>query len=316
MMIHSTDEISAAHHKILIWSDGQNGLQCIPLGGYETRQDSVLKLLKAAERNHPLDAFGPSLIHTEDRPVSKAQDGYRSYAFCTAPGYVDVPVPDFVLWGWPEVGIDDFDETCRRLAAAGEHPAELDAVGWIGSCHTHPVRSLLYRLGQEHPNLLDIQRVEWVQAPSGKQLSTSAGNALSLPEQVHRWGALVDLEGAGYSGRLKLLLHSGRPVLIQDRPWREWYWEGLVAWENYVPVKRDLSDLVPRARWVQDNWQEAARIGRAGQELARRVLTRASAVTQWARTLSSAAQTPSNAWASPVLLEALTPVLRKYGVPR
>jgi hypothetical protein len=315
MIIHSPEECPAAIDKIVVWCDGRNGLQCVPFGGYETRQESVLRLLEAAERHGPLDALGPLLIHTNDQPISTTEDGYRTYAFCTAPGYVDVPVPDFVFCRWPEVGIDDFDETCRDVAAAGVHQAELDAVGWIGNIQSHPVRGVLYRLGREHPDLLDIHRVEWVRVASRTQLSSAAGNALSLPEQARRWGALIDVEGGAYSGRLKVLLHSGRPVLVQDRPWREWYWDRLVPWVNHIPVKRDLSDLVSRAQWVKDNREEATRIGQAGQQLARNLLTRPSAVEQWARTLSDAAQTPADAWAPPLLLEVLIPVLRQFGVP-
>jgi len=315
MIIHRTDELPAAHDKIVVWSDGRSGLQCVPFGGYETRQESVLSLLEAAERDHTLDALGPLLIHTNDQPVSTVRDRYRSYAFCTAPGYVDVAVPDFVFWRWPEVGIDDYDETCRAVAAAGEHPAERDVVGWIGTTQSNPARAVLHRLGQEHPDLLDIRSVEWVRDPSRLQLSSAAGNALSLPEQANRWGALIDVEGGAYSGRLKLLLHSGRPVLIQDRPWQEWFWDELVPWENHIPVRRDLSDLIARARWVKKHAEEAAQIGRAGQALAQRLLTRTAAVERWARTLSEAARTPAKSWAPPALLEALTPVLGHVGVP-
>lgn len=312
MIIHTTEEIPALIDKILIWSDGRNGLQCVPFGGYETRQDAVLSLLEAAARHRTFSDFGPLLIDAGDKPVSTVADGHPSWTFCTADGYVDVAVPDFVFCRWPEVGIDDYDETCRSVAAAGQQPAELDVVGWIGNGLSHPVRGVLHQLSLDHPDLLDVQRVEWVRVAEQQQLSSSAGNALSLPEQAQRWGALIDVEGGAYSGRLKILLHSGRPVLIQDRPWHEWFWDELVAWENHIPVRRDLSDLVSRAQWVKDNREEAASIGRAGQEMAQRVLTRTSAVEQWARTLADAVPSQPDAWAPPALLEALAPVLRRF----
>jgi hypothetical protein len=314
MIIHSTEELPAALDKIVIWSDGRNGLECVPFGGYETRQQSVLSLLEAAERQHPVGAFGPLLIHTNDQPISAREDGYRAYAFCTAEGYADVAVPDFVFCRWPEVGIDDYDETSRAMAGAGADAAELNVVGWIGNTLSHPIRGVMHKIGQEHPDVLDVRGVEWVRVPSRLQLDSAAGNALSLPEQVRLWGSLIDVEGGAYSGRLKLLLHSGRPVLIQDRPWHEWFWNELVPWENHIPVQRDLSDLVQAARWVKENPQEAARIGQAGQQLARRVLTRASAIEQWTRILADAAGQPANAWAPPNLLQAITPVLSRLGV--
>jgi len=63
-------------------------------------------------------------------------------------------------------------------------------------------------------------------------------------------------------------------VLVQDRPWHEWYWRSLVPMEHVIPVRRDLSDLVDAARWVRANPEQAAEIGRAGQEPTQRLLTR------------------------------------------
>ena len=314
MIIHDVEPVRPVNHKLVLWKNGHDGMHAISLGGFETRHQSVLTLLDQAEEQHGAPAFGPLVIHTDDRPIAAVADSWCSYAFCTAAGYRDVPVPDFVFDGWPQAGIDEFDETTSSMAGVGTRPAELPVVGWIGSCNTNPVRSVLQRLGQEHPDLLDVHHVDWVQGPQAR-LQTSAGNHLSLSEQVRRWRALLDVEGHGYSGRLKLLLHSGRPVLVQERPWREWYWDSLVPMEHYVPVRSDLSDLLDRARWVQENPHEAEQVGRSGQQLAQQLLTRASAVARWSRTLSFAARTKVEEWAPQPLRDDLIPVLRQLDAP-
>ena len=314
MIRHRVDDLPSVRDSLVLWR-GAEGLQALSLGGFQSRHDAVLDLLEQADREHVVPDFGPVLVHTLDRPVSTAAQPWRSYAFCTADGYRDVPVPDFVFGGWPEVGIDDYDETCWAVQAAGDEPAELPVTGWIGSVQTHPVREVLLRLGHEHPDLLDASPVDWLPGPALGALQSAGGNALTLDAQARRWSALLDVEGKGYSGRLKLLLHTGRPVLVQDRPWREWFWDSLVPMEHYVPVRRDLSDLVPQARWVQQHPQEAAEIGRAGQKLAQQLLTRRSAVERWARVLSDAAgHHPAHDWAPGALLAELEPVLRRLGV--
>ena len=315
MITHALGPLPPVRHKVVLWKDVHDGLHALSIGGFETRHQSLLTLVDQADHDATGSEFGPLLIHTDDRPISKAGDGWRSYAFCTASGYGDVPVPDFVFDRWPQAGIDGFDETTSGMAAAGNQPAELPVVGWIGNCHTNAVRGVLRRLSREHPDLLDVHHVDWVQDPSQDRLKTSAGNHLSLPEQVRRWSALLDVEGHGYSGRLKLLLHSGRPVLVQDRPWREWYWDSLLPMEHYIPIQSDLSDLVDAARWVQRNRQEAERIGRSGQELAQQLLTRTAAIERWARTLSIAAQNRTDRWAPQSLQEHLVPVLCELGAP-
>ena len=97
---------------------------------------------------------------------------------------------------------------------------------------------------------------------------------------------------------------------------REWFWDSLVPMEHYVPVRRDLSDLVARARWVQSHPQEAAAIGRAGQKVAQQLLTRRSAVERWAGVLAGACGQPRDGWAPVALQDALEPVLRRLGVDR
>ncbi len=302
-------------HKLVVWKTERDGLQALSVGGFETRHESVLATLEQADLQHGSPPFGPMLVHTDDRPISAAANGWRAYAFCTAAGYTDLPVPDFVFGGWPQVAIDDFDETAWSISAAGDLPPARCVVGWIGSCHTHPVRWRLYELGRQNPDLLDVHHVEWVQDPSHRRLASAAGNQLSLPEQAARWSALLDVEGLGYSGRMKLLMHSGRPLLVQDRPWREWFWDALVPMEHYIPVRSDLSDLVDHARWVLENPHEAARIGSAAQKVAQQLLTRASAAEQWGRYLAIAATSDSSSWAPDAVREELSPLLRRLGAP-
>jgi hypothetical protein len=310
MRLHDR-QIAGLTNKLVVWNDAE--LNCLSVTGWERRHDAVARLLEQVERDHQLPPCGPLLVQTTDHPVTSRRSAWRSFAFCTAEGYADIAVPDFVFGGWPEVGIDDYDQTCRDLVVTGEQPAQRPVTGWIGSLATHPVRPLLHQLGRQHPDVLDVRQVEWAPDPFNGAHGTAVGSKLSMPEQVALWSALLDVQGTGYSGRLKMLLHSGRPVLVVDRPWREWFWDHLEPMTHYIPVRRDLSDLVDKARWVQDHREEAAAIGRAGQRLAQRLLTRSSAVAEWARILSNAANLAPAPWAPPKVRAVLAPTLRGLG---
>jgi hypothetical protein len=48
-----------------------------------------------------------------------------------------------------------------------------------------------------------------------------------MEDQVATYRYMIDVEGAGYSGRFKMLLHTKRVVLLQDRPWREWFFDDI-----------------------------------------------------------------------------------------
>jgi hypothetical protein len=286
MVIHTAAPTEQFHEKLVIWkTDGV--LLALNLRGYETRNESVLRLIDRADREHALPDFAPLMVHTGDQPANPGDPTWRSLAFSTAEGYEDVPVPDFLFDGWPQVGLGDYEAACATAAAAGATEPATAYLGWIGNCDTHPSRWELHRIGAEHPDLFEIVHVTWVpDHASGGPLTTAAGNQMTLEEQVRRWSLLFDIEGRGWSARLKLLLHSGRPVLVQERPWHEWFWPALRPMEHYVPVRRDLSDLVERARWAREHPGHATRIGRAGQAFAREHLTRSAAVGVWAQTLA------------------------------
>lgn len=271
---------------LLVW---KHGTLCFrDLGGCHSRHRSVLRLIAQADREHGLPDFSPVLISSADRPVNR-DPAVRVLSFSTADGFEDWAVPDFLFDSWPEVGIDEYEQVRVELAAAGERAAERQAAGWIGNCATHPIRAVLHGLGRQTP-VLDVRHVDWRPGPDG--VRHVADGEMSLAEQVARWALLIDVEGAGWSARLKLLLHSSRPVLVQERPWREFFFDRLRAWEHYIPVAADLSNLTARAAWALEHPAEADRIGRAGQTFAREHLTRAHAVAEWARVLTRCAADP------------------------
>ena len=55
------------------------------------------------------------------------------------------------------------------------------------------------------------------------------------------------------------------------RGFRQWYYQELVPFENFVPVRADLSDLVERMEWCRSHDPECRAIAAAGQALALRL---------------------------------------------
>jgi hypothetical protein len=312
MRTHTAEPTPEFHEKLLLWKSGGE-LGALNLRGYETRNESVLALVAEAERRHGLPEFAPLTVHTGDQPINTGDAGWRSLAFSRAEGFLDIAVPDFLFDGWPQVGIDDYEQACSGAARAGETAALDSRLGWIGNCDTNPVRWQLHALGAVNPELLEITDITWVPEPEHARLSTAAGNYLTIEQQITRWALLLDIEGRGYSARLKLLLHSGRPLLVQDRPWQEFFWPALEPWAHFIPVRRDLGDLLERVAWAREHPDEAAAIGRAGQLFARAHLSRGAAVAEWATRLAMLAEAPQLPYAPPAACRLLDPVLRNLG---
>lgn len=70
----------------------------------------------------------------------------------------------------------------------------------------------------------------------------------------------INVDGTVAAYRMPYLLAGGGLVLKQQSPYYEHFYSQLVPWEHFVPVKRDLSDLVDRVKWARDNDDKAQQI--------------------------------------------------------
>ena len=133
-----------------------------------------------------------------------------------------------------------------------------------------------------YPEILDARLTHYENLAS-----TPAGNALH--EQLENWFGglapfmpmadctaykyLVSLDGVAASWkRVAAILWTGSLLLMQHR-WRQFFYPGLVAWEHYVPIANDVSDLASRFTWLQANPDKAASMARNGSDFARHILT-------------------------------------------
>ncbi|QWE24932.1 hypothetical protein FD977_01345 [Polynucleobacter sp. AP-Elch-400A-B2] len=86
-----------------------------------------------------------------------------------------------------------------------------------------------------------------------------------------RYKYQIDIDGNtnAWSALFQKLL-SGSAVLKIASPhnFRQWYYDELIPWVNYVPVKSDMSDLIEKIHWLIDHDDEAMQIGTHGRNLA------------------------------------------------
>jgi Glycosyl transferase family 90 len=120
--------------------------------------------------------------------------------------------------------------------------------------------------------------VDFKFVPGGDQyadcLFRSAG-LIGDRHHMHSWGSrkfAIDIDGYTNAWcNLLRRLHLGCCVLkvASDFGYRQWYYDDLVPWVHFVPVKADLSDLETQIEWVRSHDAEAEGIAAAGQTLAR-----------------------------------------------
>lgn len=81
----------------------------------------------------------------------------------------------------------------------------------------------------------------------------------------------IDIDGfASAWDNLLRRLKMGCCMLKVDSPFgfRQWYYDQLVPFEHFVPIKADLSDLNDQIDWVRTHQDKARAIARAGQAVA------------------------------------------------
>lgn len=231
----------------------------------DERVDNLMKLFVDAEVD-----FEKTKFNSSDRGSENVYN--FSYDKVTQPHLENTCGPDWTFVSWPSAGIDSFDETVEKIKRAGQKDALLEKVGWHGNIYSASqdvpeshTRPLLKKLSEENQDLLDVTHVD------GHEIKTKG---TSLPELVRNYKYVLDIGGNGYSGRLTYLLFSNRPLLFVDRDHVQYYVKDLEPYVHYVPVKRDLSDLVDQIKWMRANEEECQKIAKNALEFAETNFTR------------------------------------------
>lgn len=303
------------------------GVLCIAGEGFQTRGESTAEMIRLAVRP-PFQADTlrdfrnlKIFIHDGDGNTECGADLAFSVNMQKINRTVckDVPlmIPDFTFVHWREAGLlPDYSGLVQKVHALGEKPAKNQKCGWAGNRNMHPQREDMITLVRRS-RLFDFGKLmsgrkrlnNLVEFVLPEHTTGTNNGRISMDDQVKKWSCLIDVQGGGgaYSGRIPLLLHSGRVLLMvgraEERPMDYvWYGKGgdlkeqLAAWTHYVPVKSDLTDFEKRVRWVTNpmNSKQVGEIAANGRRFAEEYLTLDYATKYLAKQLLAAAAAKTN----------------------
>lgn len=224
------------------------------------REESLMRLLYAAAEKFGIPDIARMPIETNDRGNRNERRKVYSMAYeLSKPSLKRMCGPDWTFVSWGVANIDSYEKTRDDIVKASEEAPELHKAGWMGNVKSpredapeSRTRPLLLELAAANP---DIMEATHVFPPSPRNPSYMPMDAL-----VRRYRTLIDLGGQGYSGRLKYLFFSRRPVVMAERNFVEYFHDDLQPWVHFVPAKMDLSDMVEKVRWTLNNEKEASEI--------------------------------------------------------
>lgn len=195
-----------------------------------------------------------------------------------------IAIPDFIFWNWPQVGISSFDEMAHAISNAGLEKPSDHKLFWIGAA-SHRSRKALLALQDQH-DLYDFREIIWDRTDANK---LSSDSYVSLVDHA-RFHYLLDVEGNGYSGRVKLLMFSRRPLFLQERAYKEYFYAELKPFTHYIPVKHDFSDLAEKLDWAETHPKHTQAIANQAYSYASENFSTAKAIEKLAEILAHLAQ--------------------------
>ena len=134
---------------------------------------------------------------------------------------------------------------------------------------------------REPPHLFDVGISGFGQFRDDEQIKAEVEAAGILRDfvpitQAHRWRYQIDIDGYSnaWHGLFQKLLTGSVVFKVESRyGFRQWYYDRLRPWENYVPVASEMADLVHKLRWIIGHDDAARRIGETGRALAMSMTT-------------------------------------------
>lgn len=178
----------------------------------------------------------------------------------TRPETYNMAGPDENFMGWKDVKIEGFRSNARAIIEAGKQPPKTFKVAWLGNIRSPApgvmevqTRLMLPEFTANFSDLFHFYHIHPVSIEQQPHYMTQA-------DIVREFAYLMDIGGNGWSGRLKWLLFSHRPLLVVDRPFQDYFHRELQPYVHFIPVKRDLSDLVSQTMWVKEHPTECATI--------------------------------------------------------
>lgn len=240
---------------------------------YECRGRNTEALIRQSLEKYPISKDLNFFVQTDDcnYPIL---EGHKLYSSVTDTQSYSQTFPDFFYHSWPEIHVPDYNLLISNLTTF-DIPSETNKIGWIGTLLCQK-RIDLYNLSTTTP-ILDIIPMNWIRT---HEIQLQAQRYLSYAEQMKKWKYFIDVEGGGYSARLKVLLSLPRICFIVDRKYEEWYHQFLQPWKTHIPVKNDLSDLVENYEIIEKDEKLQKYILQNQKQLFHLCLTKDAALKQ------------------------------------
>nr|XP_039254339.1 protein O-glucosyltransferase 2-like [Styela clava] len=206
------------------------------------------------------------LMSLEDWPLERGsrEQAHPIFSWCGSDKTLDIVLPTYditqsVFEMLGTVSLDIFSVQ----ANTGPNWEKKTNKGFFRGQDSSQERLDLAAMGLANPDFLDVAITNYF---FFKHDEEKYGTKVE-----HKYQLNVDGIVAAY--RLPYLLVGDGLVFKQDSEYYEHFYKDLKPWVHFVPLKKDLSDVIEKINWAREHDDEARKIQQAATKLARQILT-------------------------------------------
>jgi hypothetical protein len=210
--------------------------------------------------------------------------------------YLDIPLPNYedlqFLWN---------KEIQEQMKANYVWENKIDKAVFRGSAtgcgfsYSRNMRLKVAQLGQKFPSYLDagitamkeklkIDEKEKVGYTDLKELKLKFIDKLS-PYEQSQYKYIIHLDGNVGAHRLAKFFLLNSVTMICETGSTLWFSHILVPYTHYVPIKKDLSNLIEQIKWCRENDDKCREIAKNSYELGKKLLTEETCFSYIAKTM-------------------------------
>lgn len=181
-------------------------------------------------------------------------------------------IPDLIIYNIPNMNIkyndlsfNQFDyfkiqyiNYCNKIQDSTTQACWFGNLNFYHSAHSSICIQTLFNLTDRHPTLIKCNNI--VQCNNDylrhKTLASHRYNTLSSNftiEYMMSFKYFIYINTDIFTGILKWLLMSKRPVLLVESCIGEYYMNQLIPYKHYIPVKPDLSNLIQQIEFLNSD---------------------------------------------------------------
>lgn len=199
----------------------------------------------------------------------------------TRDDFADIPIPTLDDWARVKAGDDVlFPKTEKRNFEDNFdkpfHERKLKAVfrgasTGAGVTVETNMRLKVAKMSLEHPDILDAGITNWnvrprklMGEPFLKTLEVSTMpfklvNKMTPTEQAG-YKYIINIDGHVSAFRLSMEMNMGSVILLVDSDYKLWFRPLMKPFVHFVPVEKDLSDLIEKIHWCMEHEEECLNI--------------------------------------------------------